>query len=138
MVTVGLGDIVPLNTGSRIFSIPYDTVGILSFAIVVAFLRSTVLESLQDSYVSSAFRTTTRLAHPPHLSTVRYKEYESHILRHLRGTLGNRRMSLTSEEKSLHEQSYEQAVEALARKRRKDFRSEVRAGDFLEHVTATD
>ncbi|SGY93202.1 BQ5605_C037g11577 [Microbotryum silenes-dioicae] len=50
ITTTGFGDLVPKTTASRIFSIFYDTWGILSFAVVVAFVRSTALEAMQTQY----------------------------------------------------------------------------------------
>ncbi|SCV72037.1 BQ2448_4731 [Microbotryum intermedium] len=50
ITTTGFGDLVPKTMASRIFSIFYDTWGILSFAVVVAFVRSTALEAMQNQY----------------------------------------------------------------------------------------
>lgn len=49
--TTGFGDITVATTGARIFVIFYAMLGILSFALVVAFTRSTVLEGLQALWV---------------------------------------------------------------------------------------
>ncbi|CEQ39669.1 SPOSA6832_01222 [Sporobolomyces salmonicolor] len=49
-ITTGFGDITPSSTGSRIFAIFWNSLGILSFALLVAFTRATALEAMQEEY----------------------------------------------------------------------------------------
>lgn len=46
----GFGDIVPVSLSARIFAMFYLSVGIISFAVVIAFVRSTVLESMEKRW----------------------------------------------------------------------------------------
>ncbi|GAA5874174.1 hypothetical protein JCM1840_000375 [Sporobolomyces johnsonii] len=49
-ITTGFGDITPSSTGSRVFAIFWDSLGILAFALLVAFTRATALEAMQEEY----------------------------------------------------------------------------------------
>jgi Ion channel len=49
-LTIGFGDITPSNTGSQIFSIIYNTFGILNTGLAIAIARETVVEAFQQSY----------------------------------------------------------------------------------------
>jgi potassium channel subfamily K len=48
--TVGFGDIVPDNTGSRVFMCFYIVFGILNLGVAVGMARETIFEQLQNSY----------------------------------------------------------------------------------------
>lgn len=48
--TVGFGDIVPDNTGSRVFICFYIIFGILNLGVAVGVARETIFEQLQNSY----------------------------------------------------------------------------------------
>ena len=48
--TVGFGDIVPDNTGSRVFMCFYIVFGILNLGVAVNVARETIFEQLQNSY----------------------------------------------------------------------------------------
>ena len=48
--TVGFGDIVPDNTGSRVFMCFYIVFGILNLGVAVSVARETIFEQLQNSY----------------------------------------------------------------------------------------
>lgn len=48
--TIGFGDIVPNNTGSRVFTCFYMAFGILNVGVAVAMTRETVLEGLELGY----------------------------------------------------------------------------------------
>ncbi|KAI9568053.1 hypothetical protein HD554DRAFT_813349 [Boletus coccyginus] len=63
--TIGFGDIVPTSSSSRVFVCFYSTLGVISFAFVVGYVRETVLEGLDFSYRRRllAIQETRRAAH---------------------------------------------------------------------------
>jgi potassium channel subfamily K len=50
VTTVGFGDLSPNNTGSRIFSLFYNTIGIILLAVTIATTRESIIESFEISY----------------------------------------------------------------------------------------
>jgi potassium channel subfamily K len=50
VTSVGFGDITPTSTASRIFSFPYDIVGLAILAFTIAIARETVIETFEANY----------------------------------------------------------------------------------------
>jgi hypothetical protein len=51
-LTVGFGDVTLNTTGSQVFSLFLNTVGILNFALLVTFTRATALEAMEEQCVA--------------------------------------------------------------------------------------
>jgi hypothetical protein len=49
-LTIGFGDVSPSSPGARVFSIFYNTFGILNTGLAIAIARETIIESFQQSY----------------------------------------------------------------------------------------
>jgi len=49
-LTIGFGDIYPSNTQTQVFSIFYNTFGLLNTGLAIAIARETVVEAFQNSY----------------------------------------------------------------------------------------
>ncbi|PVG03251.1 hypothetical protein CPB86DRAFT_749431 [Serendipita vermifera] len=49
-LTIGFGDIAPSTSGAKVFSIFYNTFGILNTGLAIAIARETIVESFQQSY----------------------------------------------------------------------------------------
>ncbi|GAA5880304.1 hypothetical protein JCM16303_003889 [Sporobolomyces ruberrimus] len=60
-ITVGFGDVLPESVGARAFTIAFLTFGILNFAILLAFIRSTALEAVKERYKARERRTLERI-----------------------------------------------------------------------------
>jgi hypothetical protein len=50
ILTIGFGDISPSTSGARVFSIFYNTFGILNTGLAIAIARETIIESFKQSY----------------------------------------------------------------------------------------
>ncbi|BGP25086.1 potassium channel subfamily K, other eukaryote [Rhodotorula toruloides] len=60
-LTVGFGDVTLNTTGSQVFSLFLNTVGILNFALLVTFTRSTALEAMEEQYKTQERIIASRL-----------------------------------------------------------------------------
>ncbi|KAL7339505.1 Proteophosphoglycan ppg4 [Rhodotorula toruloides] len=60
-LTVGFGDVTLNTTGSQIFSLFLNTVGILNFALLVTFTRATALEAMEEQYKTQERIIASRL-----------------------------------------------------------------------------
>ncbi|BGP48693.1 Potassium channel [Rhodotorula kratochvilovae] len=152
LLTVGFGDIVPDTTGAQIFSLFFNTVGILTFALLVAFTRETALEAIQNEYKSQEQILLSRLRQNRRNPGAARAGFLAHALAFL--TCGlyhtpsqqaeeqdvdagetDRRESeetetddgeVQGEEKvRIEEQRYEEAIAELKKERDREFRSEV-------------
>lgn len=59
-LTIGFGDISPTSSGSRLFSIFYNTFGILNTGLAIAIARETIVESFEQSYRNRKHALTAR------------------------------------------------------------------------------
>ncbi|ORY56185.1 hypothetical protein BCR35DRAFT_355650 [Leucosporidium creatinivorum] len=116
VTTTGFGDITVSTTGARAFVIPFACVGIISFAVVVAFTRSTVLEGLQDLYQARERAILTRLHRRTSLRPLRHLSFYTRSRRKEEGPRS------TSEDSDA--QHYEVIIKALRAEKRREFRAE--------------
>lgn len=70
-LTIGFGDITPTTTASQVFSVFYNTFGILNTGLAIAIARETIVESFEQSYRSRRHalamrRRLHRQAHATH------------------------------------------------------------------------
>ncbi|GAA6059810.1 hypothetical protein JCM10212_003705 [Sporobolomyces blumeae] len=61
MITTGFGDVAPTSVGARVFFLIFMVGGILNFAILVAFVRSTALEAIKNRYMNREKEALRRL-----------------------------------------------------------------------------
>ncbi|GAA5893971.1 potassium channel family protein [Sporobolomyces salmoneus] len=61
VLTVGFGDVLPYSAGARAFTIVFLTFGIVNYAILLAFVRSTALEAAKERYKARERRTLERI-----------------------------------------------------------------------------
>ncbi|GAA5896777.1 hypothetical protein JCM8208_007085 [Rhodotorula glutinis] len=149
LLTVGFGDVVPSTTGAQVFSVFYNTIGILTFALLVAFTRETVLEAMQTEYRAQEKLLLNRLRHRwygerthhagfiahalaflsfglYHTREQQEEEQDAGVREHGRGSLSQEDGEVVEEEKEgLDEQRYEEAISELKKERDREFRSQL-------------
>ena len=59
-LTIGFGDITPTTPGSQVFSVFYNTFGILNTGLAIAIARETIVESFEQSYRNRKHALTAR------------------------------------------------------------------------------
>ncbi|KAF8581278.1 voltage-gated potassium channel [Ramaria rubella] len=58
--TIGFGDLHPNSTGSRIFAVIYNSIGILNIGLAISTARETIIESFEHSYRRRAREVAAR------------------------------------------------------------------------------
>ncbi|GAA5935815.1 hypothetical protein JCM3775_007337 [Rhodotorula graminis] len=156
LLTVGFGgkssaphDVVPSTTGAQVFSLFFNTIGILTFALLVAFTRETALEAMQTEYRAQEQLLLNRLRHRWHGERTHRAGFIAHAVAFLsfglyhtreqqeeeqeagaderdRGSLGQEDGEVIEDEKEgLDEQRYEEAITELKKERDREFRSQL-------------
>ncbi|GAA6048621.1 hypothetical protein JCM3770_002061 [Rhodotorula araucariae] len=150
LLTIGFGDVVPDSTGAQVFSLFFNTIGILTFALLVAFTRETALEAMQNEYKSQEQLLLSRLRQNRHGVRGDRAGAFAHVLALLSCGLyhapsqqaeeqgadageAEARESertedgevLAEEKDKIDEQRYEEAIAELKKERDREFRSEV-------------
>ncbi|GAA5863027.1 hypothetical protein JCM8547_003660 [Rhodosporidiobolus lusitaniae] len=150
LITTGFGDITPDTTGAQVFAIFFNTVGIVAFAIVVAFVRATALEAMQEEYKSQERAVVDHLRdkRPSFISRLLTVAscglYHSHAQqeeeqdeaeedRQRRERRDSHRGEQEKDAAECEHIEYEEAIVELKRERNREFRSEavVSLGLFL-------
>ncbi|GAA5843546.1 hypothetical protein JCM9279_000788 [Rhodotorula babjevae] len=146
LLTIGFGDVVPSTTGAQVFSLFFNTIGILTFALLVAFTRETALEAMQTEYKAQEQVLLNRLSRRWHGERTHHAGFFAHALAFLSFGLyhtreqqqeeqdagvedeGRRRGSLEvieEEKERIDEQRYEEAITELKKERDREFRSQL-------------
>lgn len=116
VITTGFGDIVPTTTGGQVFAILYNTFGILSFAIVVVFIRNTALDSMETTYKERERVILTR---------VKTDGFRRTLTGFFGMSVGTDDSHSEHSEKGAMDKDYEEAVMELKEERRREFRGQV-------------
>lgn len=139
LLTTGFGDLAPETTAGRIVAIFYCSFGIIIFAVLLAFVRATVLESLNKAFRENEGRMLSRImggrwiwGRRPGESGGEEKVNEKQMMdsdgrgRTFEGAPreGGREMRKSGTRQSVGD--YELAISDLRRERAREFRSQVR------------
>ncbi|GAA5925252.1 potassium channel family protein [Sporobolomyces koalae] len=129
-ITVGFGDVLPESVGARAFTIAFLTFGIVNFAILLAFIRSTALEAVKERYKRREKLTMERIKTRHSTIVANHSRRTALMIYFSCGLYHPKHQNSATFEAEPHQPvekrfTYEKKIEEINRDQRQEFRSQL-------------